>query len=57
MNVTGGEYDLVIRGGLVADASGCEPFLADVAVRSERIAAVGKINGSRKRRSTPVASR
>jgi len=35
------DYDLVIRGGLVADGGGGEPFTADVAVRGGRIAAVG----------------
>ena len=35
-------YDLVVRGGLVYDGQGGEPFEADVAVRSGRIAAVGK---------------
>jgi N-acyl-D-aspartate/D-glutamate deacylase len=34
-------YDLVIRGGTVADGSGAELFEADVAVRHGRIAAVG----------------
>ncbi|AZI36396.1 putative hydrolase [Caenibius tardaugens NBRC 16725] len=35
-------YDLVIRGGLIVDGSGGEPFLGDVAVREGRIAAVGQ---------------
>jgi N-acyl-D-aspartate/D-glutamate deacylase len=34
-------YDLVIRGGTVADGSGADLFEADVAVRHGRIAAVG----------------
>lgn len=34
-------YDLVIRGGTVLDGSGGEPFQADVAVQSGKIAAVG----------------
>ena len=33
-------YDLVIRGGLVYDGSGGEPYAADVAVRGDRIAAI-----------------
>lgn len=37
------EFDLVIRGGLVADGSGAEPHVADVAINSETIAAIGKI--------------
>jgi N-acyl-D-aspartate/D-glutamate deacylase len=35
------EADLVIRGGLIADGSGGEPFVADVAVTGGTIAAVG----------------
>ena len=35
------EYDLVIRNGTVYDGSGGAPFTADVAVRGDRIAAVG----------------
>jgi len=36
------EYDLVVRGGLVVDGSGGEPYIADVAVKHGRIAAVAK---------------
>ncbi len=35
--------DLLLRRGLVFDGSGAEPFLADVAVRDGRIAAVGDL--------------
>ncbi|WP_040831146.1 N-acyl-D-amino-acid deacylase family protein [Nocardia jiangxiensis] len=34
-------YDLVIRGGRIVDGTGSEPFVADIAVRQGRIAAVG----------------
>ena len=37
-------YDLVIRGGLVADGTGAEPFVADVAIEGDRIAAIGRIS-------------
>jgi N-acyl-D-aspartate/D-glutamate deacylase len=40
------EYDLVIRGGLVVDGSGGEPFEADVAVAAGKIAALGRVTGS-----------
>lgn len=36
------QFDLVVRGGMVVDGSGGEPFAADVAIRDGRIAAVGK---------------
>ena len=35
------EADLVIRGGLIADGSGGEPFTGDIAVTGGKIAAVG----------------
>ncbi len=35
-------YDMVIRGGTVADGTGAEPFEADVAITGRTIAAVGK---------------
>ncbi len=38
-------YDLVIRGGLVVDGSGGEPYEADVAIRGNRIEAVGVVSG------------
>ena len=36
-------HDLVIRGGLVYDGSGGEPYRADVAVDGERISLVGEV--------------
>ena len=39
-------FDLVIRGGTVADGGGGELYEADVAVSGGRIAAVGKIAAS-----------
>jgi N-acyl-D-aspartate/D-glutamate deacylase len=36
-------YDLVVRGGLVVDGSGGEPFEADVGVTAGKIAAVGAL--------------
>jgi N-acyl-D-amino-acid deacylase len=42
-------YDVLIRGGLVYDGSGGQPVQADVAVRRDRIVAVGKLPGARAR--------
>ena len=38
-------FDLLIRGGLVYDGTGAEPYLADVAVSGGLIAAVGDLDG------------
>lgn len=38
-------YDLVIRGGLIVDGTGSEPFHGDVAIDDGRIAAVGRVEG------------
>jgi N-acyl-D-amino-acid deacylase len=39
-------FDLVIRGGHVADGTGARAFAADVAVRGGRIAAIGDLAGA-----------
>jgi len=39
-------YDIVIRGGTVVDGLGGKPFVADVAIKEGRIAAVGKVDGA-----------
>src|SRR5688572_9472340 len=39
------DYDLVIRGGTVADGTGAALRDGDVAVRSDRIVAIGAIQG------------
>jgi len=39
-------YDLVIRGGTIADGSGAERFTGDVAIVGGRIAAVGAVEGT-----------
>lgn len=42
-------YDLVIRGGTLYDGSGAAPVAGDVAVRGDRIVAVGKVDGKGRR--------
>lgn len=39
------DFDLVIRGGVVCDGTGGEPFEADVAVRGDLIVEVGRVAG------------
>lgn len=39
------EYDLVLRGGLIVDGGGGEPFVGDVAIADGVIAAVGAVQG------------
>jgi N-acyl-D-aspartate/D-glutamate deacylase len=39
------DYDLIIRGGTIADGSGEAVFEGDVAVKDGKIAAVGKVSG------------
>ena len=43
------EYDVLIRNGTVYDGLGGEPFVADVAVQGDTIAAIGKLRNSRGR--------
>jgi N-acyl-D-aspartate/D-glutamate deacylase len=38
-------YDLIVRGGTIADGSGTEPFTGDVAIKGGRIAVVGTVEG------------
>jgi N-acyl-D-aspartate/D-glutamate deacylase len=44
--ISAADYDLVLRGGRVADGTGNPAFFADVAVKDGRIVRVGKINGN-----------
>lgn len=39
------EYDTVIRGGTIVDGTGAEPYIGDVAILGNKIAAVGSVSG------------
>ena len=41
------KYDVVIRGGTVYDGSGTAPFVADVAIQADTIAAIGDLSDIR----------
>ena len=38
-------HDLIVRDGLIVDGTGTEPYVGDVAIDGDRIAAVGKVEG------------
>jgi N-acyl-D-amino-acid deacylase len=40
-------YDLILRGGTIYDGSGGKPFVGDVAVNGDRIAAVGSLGDAK----------
>jgi N-acyl-D-amino-acid deacylase len=42
-------YDVILRGGTVYDGSGGEPFVADVALQGDTVAAIGELGGARGR--------
>ncbi len=42
-------YDLVIRGGRIADGTGMPPFSADLAIRGGRIAKIGRVSEGARR--------
>jgi N-acyl-D-amino-acid deacylase len=39
------EFDLVLRNGTIVDGNGGKPYVGDVAVRGDRIVAVGRVEG------------
>jgi N-acyl-D-amino-acid deacylase len=41
------EYDIVLRGGTIYDGSGTTPFVGDLAIRGDMVAAVGDLSAAR----------
>jgi N-acyl-D-amino-acid deacylase len=40
------QYDIIIRNGTIYDGSGSTPFVGDIAIQADTIAAIGKLNGA-----------
>jgi len=51
------KYDLIIRNGMIYDGTGSEPFVGDVAVNGDIIAAVGSLPDARGRTEIDAAGR
>jgi N-acyl-D-aspartate/D-glutamate deacylase len=43
------DYDVIIKGGTIYEGSGKRGYVGDVAVKADRVAAVGKVEGTAKR--------
>jgi N-acyl-D-amino-acid deacylase len=52
----GQHYDVIIAGGTIYDGSGAAPFVGDVAIEDDRIAAVGDLSGARAERRVDASS-
>ncbi len=44
------QYDILIKNGRVIDGTGRQAFMADVAIKNDRIVRIGKLTGARARR-------
>src|SRR5438552_2982095 len=49
LNAAGANYDLLIRHGKIIDGSGNPWFQGDVAIKGDRIVAIGQVQGNAKR--------
>ena len=49
------DFDVIIRGGTVYDGSGGAPYVADVALRGDTIAAIGDLDSLRGRTEVDAA--
>jgi N-acyl-D-amino-acid deacylase len=49
------DYDVVLRGGTIYDGSGQAPFVADLAIQGDRVAAVGDLSSARGKTEIHVA--
>jgi N-acyl-D-aspartate/D-glutamate deacylase len=42
-------HDIVIRGGLIVDGTGADPFVGDIAIDGDTITQVGEVEGEGRR--------
>jgi N-acyl-D-amino-acid deacylase len=54
-NKTGPQYDVIIRQGTIYDGSGSTPYVGDVAIRGDKIAAVGSLNNAKGKKEIDAA--
>src|ERR1700735_5941554 len=52
-----GEYDLIIRNGHILDGAGGPWYSADIAIREDRIAAIGKLDNARAKKIIDATGR
>ncbi|HEY0548558.1 MAG TPA: D-aminoacylase [Verrucomicrobiae bacterium] len=52
---TAADHDIILRRGLIYDGSGGQPFIGDVAIDKNAIAAVGDLTGKKARKEINVA--
>lgn len=48
------EYDYILRNGIIYDGTGAEPYIADVALQGDTIAAIGDLKSSKGRKNIDV---
>ncbi|HXT87534.1 MAG TPA: D-aminoacylase [Verrucomicrobiae bacterium] len=48
---SGGSYDIIIRGGHILDGTGNPWYAADIGIRGDKIAAIGKLDGASARQT------
>jgi dihydroorotase/N-acyl-D-amino-acid deacylase len=52
-----GEYDVIIRNGHIVDGAGGPWYSSDIAIRDDRIAAIGKLDGARAKKIIDATGR
>src|ERR1700757_3110963 len=55
-NGTAPDYDVIIRHGQIVDGSGGPPYAGDIAIRGDRIVAIGSFENARAKREIDATS-